>query len=299
MKKMDPGFGGILILLILVLFFTLSLSAPAEEFLKHTLVEGETLYSLARQYKIPLDSLLKANNITDPTKVRVGTSILIPQVYIIQKGDTLYGIARKFGVKLQHLLEANSLAAEGVIKPGNTLYIPSPISSSTQSTPASTPPTRDTPSPSIEVAKNTEKTNPTLVSAPRGNALISPPTLTEKTLPHPFWPHPGNRVELTGKLEGISFRGKAGDPVYSISSGKVAWVGPYRGFGRVVIVQSDQGYLYVYAGNETIHVEPGELIQRGQKIGTLGVNPYNQASDLYFLVYKDGKPIPPEEAPRI
>jgi lipoprotein NlpD len=79
----------------------------------------------------------------------------------------------------------------------------------------------------------------------------------------------------------------------------VVWVGPYRGFGKVVFIQSDQGYIYVYAGNDEIHVAPGDFVRRGQKLGELGLHPYEQKPNLYFIVYKDGKPVRPEEAPRI
>jgi hypothetical protein len=30
----------------------------------------------------------------------------------------------------------------------------------------------------------------------------------------------------------------------------------------------------------------------------MGVNPYEGKSSLYFIVYKDGKPVKPEAAPR-
>jgi murein DD-endopeptidase MepM/ murein hydrolase activator NlpD len=44
----------------------------------HELQRGQTLYSLARRYHVPLATLLRANGITDPTGIRAGTAILIP-----------------------------------------------------------------------------------------------------------------------------------------------------------------------------------------------------------------------------
>src|SRR6266850_7728579 len=44
----------------------------------HELQPGQTLYSLARAYGVPLERLLQANGIGDPTTVRAGTAILIP-----------------------------------------------------------------------------------------------------------------------------------------------------------------------------------------------------------------------------
>ncbi len=262
MKRSDSHTVLSISLFFLVPFFLVPIFVYSQESYQHRMKEGETLYSISKQYNVPVEILLEANSILDPSKIRAGTTIRIPDIYTVQKGDTLYGIARKSGTTLETILSMNSLKPDSILKPGTTLYIPKTSGGE---------PAKDLP----RVTQNP--------SVPKDF----------------YWPHSGTRKELTGKLEGISFAGKAGDPVYSVSSGKVAWVGPYRGFGKVVIIQSDQGYIYVYAGNESILVEPGSLVKKGQKIGTLGINPYNQTPDLYFLVYKDGKPVRPEEAPRI
>lgn len=311
MKNTETGYFGLLALLFLMFFFLFSLSLQAQDAFQYQIKDGETLYSISRQFKVPLEAILKANGINDPSKVRAGTKLLIPNLYVVQKGDTLYGIARKLGIKVDMLLSINNLPPQSIIKPGDTLYVPKSLESPNDEVatgaeivkPTAQVKGKASPStPSEKIAQQKtedprqKKDVPTASIAEAGKVSSKENSGSTKGI---YWPHPGTRRELTGKLEGISFQGKAGDPVYSVSSGKVAWVGPYRGFGKVVIIQSDQGYLYVYAGNESINVEPGDLVEKGQRIGTLGVNPYNQTPDLYFLVYKDGKPVRPEEAPRI
>lgn len=44
----------------------------------HTVRAGDTLYMLARQYKITLDSLMKANPTLDPYNLRIGMQLCIP-----------------------------------------------------------------------------------------------------------------------------------------------------------------------------------------------------------------------------
>ncbi|HEU4400934.1 MAG TPA: peptidoglycan DD-metalloendopeptidase family protein [Candidatus Polarisedimenticolia bacterium] len=44
----------------------------------HPLEHGQTLYSLARAYQVPLATLMRVNGITDPTTIRSGTAIFIP-----------------------------------------------------------------------------------------------------------------------------------------------------------------------------------------------------------------------------
>lgn len=239
------------------------------EGLVHIMKDGETLYGVSRKYNIPLDTLIKTNAIKDPAKIRTGSRLTIPDLYEVKKGDTLYGIARKNGISLKELTSLNGLREDSILKPGKTLLIPRKAG----------------PSPSQ-----------TIVSAPAVEKKPVPPANITKEL---FWPHPGTQKTLNGKLVGVSFEGKKGDPIYSVASGKVVWVGPYRGFGKVVFIQSNQGYIYVYAGNDEILVGPGDFVRRGQQLGELGLHPYEPKPNLYFIVYKDGKPVRPEDAPRI
>ena len=109
--------------LILVLAL-LATSASAENILKHTLEKGETLYSVSRKYKVSYEALASANGITDPTKLKVGTILIIPSVHVVEKGETLFGLARQYGISVGDLLAANKLSQGYVLKIGDVLVVP-------------------------------------------------------------------------------------------------------------------------------------------------------------------------------
>jgi septal ring factor EnvC (AmiA/AmiB activator) len=113
-----------------------------------------------------------------------------------------------------------------------------------------------------------------------------------------LWPHPGRREALSGRITGALIYGEAGDRILSVSAGRVVWVGPYRGFSRVVLIESENGYTYVYGGNEQTLVAVGDRVRRGTQIGLLGRNAHQGIPQLYFLVYRDGVPVDPSQAPR-
>ena len=48
------------------------------ESVKHTVMSGESLGVIARKYQITVGELATANNITDPSKVRIGQQLVIP-----------------------------------------------------------------------------------------------------------------------------------------------------------------------------------------------------------------------------
>jgi lipoprotein NlpD len=105
-------------------------------------------------------------------------------------------------------------------------------------------------------------------------------------------------VRLDGKLPGVSIHGSVGDDVLSVSSGRVIYAGPYTTFGRVVIVQSGGGYIYVYGGNRSLTVSVGDLVRPGTTIGELGEAPDGGKSRLYFSVWKNDRFVDPSRAPR-
>ena len=44
----------------------------------HTVEAGQTLSAIALAYKVSVKAIMQANNITDPTKLRVGQTLFIP-----------------------------------------------------------------------------------------------------------------------------------------------------------------------------------------------------------------------------
>lgn len=106
---------------IFVFLGTPGLCGAEQEY--HVLQQGETLYSVAKAYNLPYEVLASSNGITDPTKVKAGTVLLIPRVHIVQKGETLFGIARMYGLTVQELRLANNLSESYVLKVGDVLRI--------------------------------------------------------------------------------------------------------------------------------------------------------------------------------
>ncbi len=287
--------------IVLCCLVCLSFGLGAEESI-HVLKKGETLYSLARQYGVTPDAIASANGIDDPRRLKVGQKLVIPAPslsYTVRKGDTLYGIARAQGVSFSELLKANNLSKDALIRPGQVLAIPGAAVASVPSSTSGAPGAS-----SSEEGKSTSNQTRVTQGTPPTElppaVLDDPRRVVQKDVTEAVsWPVKAKELAyMEGKLYGVVLTAEKDERVESLTSGTVVSAGPYRGFGQVAIVQADGGYVYVYGGASSLNVSAGEKVAAGARLGALGVDGLSGKPQLFFLVYKDNKPVDPAKAPR-
>jgi septal ring factor EnvC (AmiA/AmiB activator) len=103
---------------------------------------------------------------------------------------------------------------------------------------------------------------------------------------------------MTGKMYGVALLGEKSESVTSLTRGAVIATGPYRGYGKVVIVQMAGGYFYVYCGCESLSVKMGDQVAPGTELGRLGIDGATAKPQLFLMVYRNSTPLDPAKAPR-
>ncbi|MDR2518235.1 MAG: M23 family metallopeptidase [Spirochaetaceae bacterium] len=257
----------------------------------HIVQRGETIYSIARSYKVDIDELMRFNGVLDPQKLRAGQRLAIPAgtasglgEYRVKRGDTLYSIARQYDITLQSLRNANNFSEAYVLKEGDLLKIPLKPEERHRAGETALPP----PAPSSASGRP-----PPFGSS--GTRVMEPKAVDDSIR----WPVAAKAVlYMTGKLYGVALLGERSEPVKSLTQGTVVSAGPYRGFGKVAIVQVSGGYLYVYGGCESLTVKEGDKVKPGSELGKLGIDAVSRKPQLFFLVYQSSTPIDPAKAPR-
>jgi len=105
-----------------------------------------------------------------------------------------------------------------------------------------------------------------------------------------------------GVTRGISIRMRPASLVVSPADGWVAFAGPFRSYGRLLIINAGAGYYLLLAGMDRIDVEVGQFVLAGEPVATMGktstVSPAAgaiESSDpvLYVEFRKDGGSIDP------
>ena len=94
--------------------------------------------------------------------------------------------------------------------------------------------------------------------------------------------------------EGVDLAGPAGQPVYATGDGVVESTEiNFSGYGNVVVIDHGFGYKTRYAHLMEIKVLEGQVIIRGDQIGTLGSSGLSTGPHLHYEVLYRGEPVNP------
>lgn len=117
----------------------------------------------------------------------------------------------------------------------------------------------------------------------------------------PFvWPVQGKVIGAFGsskeglKNDGINIAAPLGAPVVAAADGTVAYAGnELRGFGNMVLIRHDGGYVTAYAHNANLLVKKGDKVKRGQTIARVGQTGAVFGPQLHFEIRKGTQPVDP------
>lgn len=99
------------------------------------------------------------------------------------------------------------------------------------------------------------------------------------------------------RTAGLSWQGwlvaaNNGSEVRAIAYGRVAYSDWLRGYGLLMIIDHGDGFMSLYANNESLLHEVGDWVEPGAMISTVGSSPRN-GTGLYFEIRKNGKALDP------
>ncbi|HKJ69234.1 MAG TPA: M23 family metallopeptidase [bacterium] len=94
---------------------------------------------------------------------------------------------------------------------------------------------------------------------------------------------------------GQDISARRGTPVHATADGVVRYAKRRGGFGLVVALDHGYGYETLYAHLSSMEVEPGDTIERGQKIGEVGNTGRSTAPHLHYEVHVDNIPMNPRD----
>lgn len=114
------------------------------------------------------------------------------------------------------------------------------------------------------------------------------------------WPLSGNLLARYGgrmpdgrTSSGVLIAAPAGSPVTAVEDGTVVFSDWMTGYGMILIVDHGNGYMSLYAHNESLLRGVGNRVRRGEAVAKVGNSGGMGTPALYFELRRNGQPVDP------
>lgn len=252
-----------------------------DEVIMHKVLPGETLESIAKEYKVTVDSIKYVNNMEDEDMIKPSQELTILPVtgvlHEVASGETLESIAEKWKVPAQAIVNINWLDAPYTVSSGQKLVIPNaeipkPVQ---ESAPEAT---------GLALSPQPSTSAPSQSSAPTaGTGKFLFPTSGSITQ---YFSYYHNGIDI-GTMTSTP-------PIWAADSGVVTFAGWWNGGGGYSVwVDHGNGYVTQYAHMSRIAVSVGQSVSRGQQLGNVGATGLAFGNHLHFNVLHNGRIINP------
>lgn len=95
------------------------------------------------------------------------------------------------------------------------------------------------------------------------------------------------------RSDGLLIAAGAGSPVRAVADGTVVYAEWMTGYGLLAIVDHGNGYMSLYAHNDSLLRDAGAAIKRGEALATVGTSGGQGRAALYFELRRNGQPVDP------
>lgn len=281
----------------------------------HTVLPGDTVYEIAKNYQLPMREIITLNNIQAPYVLNTGFRMKLPppNEHQVREGDSVYSIARMYETSVNRLVQLNDLRAPYTLRQGQKLRLPTPTMKAQvqqavfQPEPAErasvAPVERESVAPTSDGTNNsivTPETKPQVQQASTARAKI--PDTTPKLSGNGRFMKPvnGDIISSFGPKadglhnDGINIRAVRGTAVRAAENGVVVYTGDdLESYGNLILVRHDGGLMSAYAHLDKTLVTRGMKVTRGQSIGTVGSTGQVDTPQLHFEIRKGSTPLNP------
>ena len=227
---------------------------------------GDTVGGIASRFGLQTDTIVWANDLFNPNRLKVGQQLTIPPVdgvlYRVVAGDTLGSIAKRHKVDSEVILNygPNGLADPNSLNVGQQLIIPG--------------------------GKIEEKQ--VVVAAPARSTPV-------KGSGQFAWPTFGPIYTYFGPYHaGIDISPPYGSPIYAADAGRVVKMEKLNwSYGWYLVIDHGNSYSTMYSHVSEFLVDIGETVKRGQLIARVGNTGRSTGPHLHFEIHQNGVPVDP------
>ena len=250
--------------------------AERSKITQYTVVAGDTITSVANQFGISPITVIAANNIVGDI-IRPGDVLnILPTTGVLHEvkaKETINKIAQKYGIPSKTIQRWNNLTDDTIAK-GDKLIIPG-------------------------VEPEIKHVSRNVVYSEGGKYIPVARTVLSNTGNGDLFKPVGKSVytqKFTGRHPGLDMAAPTGTEVYAAEGGVVeradfgGWNG---GYGNVIVIDHGNGLNTLYGHLSAIHVQAGDVVDRGMWIGRVGSTGRSTGPHLHLEVIQGTQKLNP------
>jgi murein DD-endopeptidase MepM/ murein hydrolase activator NlpD len=274
-----------------------SSSSPSDRISVYIVRQGDTLSQIAQSFNISVNTIIWANDLTGPTDVHPGdTLIILPTSGIqhtVMANDTLASLAKTYSSDANDIAQFNGLDPTQPLAVGSTVIIPGGELGTAPSSPSPSSGGTSSPKklvPSEEILQGQYASGNVIPLAynraepARGVGPIG--TLAQID----YYTSPLAHFVQTQDIHGynaVDLAAPRGTPIMAAAAGTViiarsgGWNG---GYGSYVVIDHPNGSQTLYAHMSRVAAVPGEQVSQGQVIGYVGMTGDATGPHVHFEI---------------
>lgn len=244
---------------------TLVSESPKGETTEYRVANGDTVSSIAQKFGVSIDTIMWENNLKSVDAIKVGQILkILPTTgvrYKVKRGETIYSIAKAYQVDAQNIIDYpfNTFSNDETfaLSAGQELMIPDGIKPKEII---------------LDTARYTARSVAPIPGVVGEGNFMWP---TSGVITQRFsWYH--RAVDIANHSNPVIVAAQGGTVVTA------GWNG--GGYGNYVVINHGNGYstLYAHMLNNSVVVQPGQVVKQGQKLGIMGNTGRSTGTHLHF-----------------
>ncbi|TSC91082.1 MAG: metalloendopeptidase-like membrane protein [Parcubacteria group bacterium Licking1014_17] len=229
--------------------------------------EGDSLSFIAFDFGLNINTLLWANNLSNPDQLKPGMELQIPPtdgvIHKVKAGETIETIAKKYQSDVQKIFDFNGLSKSGSLQIGSVLVIPDGKISK---------------SGSAVLAQNSSSPFSYL---PNLGSFFMLPTV-------------GFNWGVIHSRNGVDIANSCGTSIVAAADGVVTYavnIGWNSGYGEFIKISHANNTETIYAHFSKVLVAIGQRVARGEILGLMGTTGHSTGCHLHFEVHGAKNPL--------